>query len=204
MRPYQPSCRGRTSRQPGYFPFGKAVFKPTRLITPLTERRDGLERQDAPRAPAIRNNLSIRRKLRQPSFQLRQRYVQRAGQMALPKFILGPDIEHRHRPGSQAVQQLDAGDRLQLVTGAEVGCHDAGDFGAVPLAVTSPVDKCSPTKKLQVAGRVRHSQIRPSRKLFDAPLALSQMFEQFEPMGVAERLRDLCEASEDALFGTEA
>jgi hypothetical protein len=30
------------------------------------------------------------------------------------------------------------------------------------------------------------------------------MFEQFEPMGVAERLRDLCEAGKDALFGTEA
>jgi hypothetical protein len=30
------------------------------------------------------------------------------------------------------------------------------------------------------------------------------MFEQFEPMGVAERLPDLCEAGEDALFGTEA
>jgi len=148
--------------------------------------------------------------------------------MALLELVLGTHIEDCRRPGSQPIQQLDAGDRLQLVTRAEVGCHDAGDFGAVPLAdpaqrvqqgdhgiftrepiedalaFTSPLDECSPTKKLQVAGRVRHSQTRPGRKLFDAPLALSQMFEQFEPMGVAERLRDLCEAGKDALFGTEA
>src|SRR6516165_1905120 len=228
MRPYQPSCRGRTSRQPGYFPFGKAVFKPTRLITPLTERRDGLERQDAPRAPAIRNNLSIRRKLRQPSFQLRQRYVQRAGQMALPKFILGPDIEHRHRPGSQAVQQLDAGDRLQLVTGAEVGCHDAGDFGAVPLAdpaqriqqtddgiftrepieyplaLPAALDQPGAAKQLQVAGTVGERDPGAGREVFDAALTLREVLEQFEPMDVAERLRNLCEAGKDALFGTEA
>src|SRR5215469_4581716 len=124
----------RTDRQARDFPFGKSVFKTTRPITPLTERRDGLERQDAPRAPAIRNNLSIRRKFRQPSFQLRQRYIQRAGQTALLELVLGTHIEDCRRPGSQPIQQLDAGERLQLVTGAEIGCHDAGDFGAVPLA----------------------------------------------------------------------
>ena len=118
------------NRQARDLPFGKSIFKTTRPITPLTERRDGLERQDAPRAPAIRYNLSIRRKLRQPPFQLRQRYIQRPGQMALLELVRGTDIEDCRRPGSQAIQQLDAGDRLQPVTGAEVGCHDAGDFGA--------------------------------------------------------------------------
>src|SRR5262249_26631171 len=128
------SWRCRTDRQARDFPFGKSIFQTTRPITPLTERRDGLERQDAPRAPAIRYDLSIRRKLRQPSFQLRQRYIQRAGQMALLELVLGTHIEDYRPPGSQPIQQRDAGDRLQLVTGAEVGCHDAGDFGAVPLA----------------------------------------------------------------------
>ena len=53
-------------------------------------------------------------------------------------------------------------------------------------------------------GRVREGQARAGGKVLDAPLALAEMFEQFEPMGVAERLRDLGEAGEYALFRTEA
>src|SRR5215469_14561372 len=102
----------RTDRQARDFPFGKSVFKSTRPITPLTERRDGLERQDAPRAPAIRYNLSIRRKLR-------QRYIQCAG--ANGPAGTRPRDAHRGLPPSRLspIQQLDAADRLQVVTGAE-------------------------------------------------------------------------------------
>jgi hypothetical protein len=115
------SSRRRMNRQARDPPFGKSILKTTRPITPLTERRDGLERQDAPRAPAICYNLSIRRMLRQPPFQLRQRYIQRPGQMALLELVLGTDIDDCRRPGSQPIQQLYTGDRLELVTGAEVG-----------------------------------------------------------------------------------
>jgi hypothetical protein len=53
-------------------------------------------------------------------------------------------------------------------------------------------------------GCVCHRQTRPGRKLLDAPLALAEMFEQFEPVRVAERLRNLRKASEDALFWSQA
>ena len=45
---------------------------------------------------------------------------------------------------------------------------------------------------------------RAGGKAFDAPLALAEMFEQFEPMGMTERLGDLGETGEYALFGTGA
>ena len=60
------------------------------------------------------------------------------------------------------------------------------------------------TKKLQVPGCVRQGQPGPGGEVFDIPLALTEMFEQFEAMGVPERLCDLGEPDEDALFRTEA
>ena len=148
--------------------------------------------------------------------------------MALLELVLGTHIEDCRRPGSQPIQQLDAGDRLQLVTGAEIGCHDAGDFGAVPLAdaaqriqqtddgifarepieyplaLPPALDQPGAAKQLQVAGTVGERDPGAGREVFDAALTLREVLEQFEPMDVAERLRDLCEAGEDALFGTEA
>ena len=50
---------------------------------------------------------------------------------------------------------------------------------------------------------VRECEARPGREVFDTPLALPEMFQQFEPMGMTERLRDLGKAGEDALFRTE-
>jgi hypothetical protein len=51
-------CADRKTR---YLPFREAILQTTRLITALPQRRDGLERQDAPRATAVRYDLSIRR-----------------------------------------------------------------------------------------------------------------------------------------------
>ena len=73
-----------------------------------------------------------------------------------------------------------------------------------PLAHAPALDERGATKKLQVSGCVRHCQSGPAGEVFDAPLPLTEMFEQFEPMGVTERLGDLGEADEHALFGTEA
>src|SRR6516162_4117548 len=144
------------------------------------------------------------------------------------KLVPWTHIEDGHSPGPQPIQQLGARYRLQLVPRAEIGRHDAGDFGAVPLAhpaqrvqqtdngiftrqpvehplsLSAALDQRRASKKLQVPGCVRHRQSRPSGKVFDAPLALAEMFEQFEPMAVAERLCDLSETGEYALFGTEA
>jgi hypothetical protein len=67
-----------------------------------------------------------------------------------------------------------------------------------------PSTSARATKKLQVTGCVRHRQPRPSGEVFDTPLSLTEMFEQFEPMAVAECLGDLGKADEDTLFRTEA
>jgi hypothetical protein len=146
----------------------------------------------------------------------------------LPEFVLGTHIENCRRPGSQSIQQLGARHRLQLVPSAEIARHDASYLGAVsladpaervqeadddmfarqpienPLPFTPSFDKGRAAKKLQVPRCVRHHQPRPGGEVFDAPLALAKMFEQFEAMGVAERLGDLGEAGEHALFGTRA
>jgi hypothetical protein len=144
------------------------------------------------------------------------------------ELVLGTHIEHCRRPGSQPIQQFGARDRFQLVPSAEVARHDAGDLGAVPLAdpaqrvqqaddsifprypiedplsLTPSFDERGAAKKLQVSGCVRHGQTRPRGKIVDAPLALAEMFQQFEPMGVAERLGDLGKTGEYALLRTEA
>ena len=73
-----------------------------------------------------------------------------------------------------------------------------------PLPLTSSLDERGAAKKLQVPGCVRHRQSRPGGEVFDAALALAEMFEQFEPMGMTERLGDLGETGEYALFRTEA
>ena len=118
--------------------------------------------------------------------------------------------------------------RLQLVPCAEVARDDPRDLGAVPLAhpaeglqqryygvltrqtvkdpfaLASSLNERRAAKKLQVPGCVRHGQTGSGSEVFDAPLALAEMFEQFEAMGVPERLCDLGETDEDALFRTEA
>ena len=48
------------------------------------------------------------------------------------------------------------------------------------------------------------SDLSGRRGLFHAPLALTEMFEQFETMCVAERLGDLSETGEYALLWTGA
>jgi len=73
-----------------------------------------------------------------------------------------------------------------------------------PFALASTLNEGRAAKKLQVPGCVRHGQPGPGGEVFDAPLALAEMFEQFEAMGVPERLSDLGKTDEDALFRTEA
>jgi hypothetical protein len=53
-------------------------------------------------------------------------------------------------------------------------------------------------------GRVGESEARAFGQILDAALALPEMFEQFEPMRMSERLRDLGETGEYLLFRTDA
>ncbi len=60
------------------------------------------------------------------------------------------------------------------------------------------------TSKLKVSGGVGDGQTGAPGKILDATLTLAEMLEQFEAMGMAERLRNLGEVGEDVLFGAEA
>jgi len=147
--------------------------------------------------------------------------------MAVPELVFRAHIEHRRGAQAEPAEKLAARHRFQLVSRAEVACHDSRDLAAVPLAdptergkqrnnygfacqsiidpfaVAPALDKGGAAKELQVPGGVRHRQPIPAREVFDAPLALAEMFEQFQPMGVPEGLGDLGEADEHALLRTE-
>jgi hypothetical protein len=55
-----------------------------------------------------------------------------------------------------------------------------------------------------MAWRVRQGEIGPCRQILDTPLALAEMFEQFQAMRVTECLCNLGEAGEYTLFRTHA
>ena len=55
-----------------------------------------------------------------------------------------------------------------------------------------------------MSGCIGEGEARAGRQILDAALALPEMFEQFEPMRMAERLGDLGEACKNLLFRTRA
>jgi hypothetical protein len=55
-----------------------------------------------------------------------------------------------------------------------------------------------------VARTIRERDPGAGREVIDAALALAEMLQQFKPMRVTERLRDLGKTGEDALLWTEA
>ena len=59
-------------------------------------------------------------------------------------------------------------------------------------------------KKLKVSGGVGDCQTGTPGEVLHAALTLAEVLEQFEAVGMAERLRNLGEAGEDVLFGAEA
>ena len=61
-----------------------------------------------------------------------------------------------------------------------------------------------PAQQLQVAGTIGERDPDAGREVFNAGLALAEMFEHFDTVGMPEPLRDRRETSEDMLFRTEA
>ena len=144
--------------------------------------------------------------------------------MPASKLVLRPDVENGRGPAAQAVEQLIAGYRLELVARAEIPGHYARDFGAVPLAdtaeggeqthhhlvageaiidaltVATALDKGSTAEKLQMPGGIGEGEAGADRQILDAALALPEMFEQFEPMRMGERVGDLRETCKNLLF----
>jgi len=55
-----------------------------------------------------------------------------------------------------------------------------------------------------VAGTIGERDPDAGREVFNAALALAEMFEHFDTVGMPEPLRDRRETSEDMLFRTEA
>ena len=72
----------------------------------------------------------------------------------------------------------------------------------MPLA--APFDERGAAKQLQVARAIGERKAGPAGQVVDAALALSEMLQDFEAMGVSERLRDLREAGKYVLFRTHA
>jgi hypothetical protein len=72
------------------------------------------------------------------------------------------------------------------------------------LSLSSAVHQTRAAQKLKVSGGVGDCQTGAPGKVFHATLTLAEMLEQFEAMGMAERLRNLGEAGEYVLFGAEA
>src|SRR5437868_11331122 len=91
---------GAFNRQAGHLPFRKAILEPPYLIAPAPQQRDRLEGKDAPGTAAVSDNLAVLRQLRQPELQLRQRNIERAGQVAAGEFVLGAHVEQGYHPGT--------------------------------------------------------------------------------------------------------
>ena len=140
------------------------------------------------------------------------------------KLVFRPNVEDGRSPAAQAVEQLIAGYRLELVARAEIPGHHARDFGAVPLAdtaeggeqthhhlvageaiidaltVATTLDKGRTAEKLQMPRGIGEGEAGAGRQILDAALALPEMFEQFEPMRMGERVGDLRETCKNLLF----
>ena len=148
--------------------------------------------------------------------------------MPAGELIFRPDVEDSRGPAAQSVEQLIARNRLELVASPEIACHHARDFGAValadpaesaeqrdyrivagqpiedPLAVAAALDECGAAEKLQVSRCIGEGEARTGRQILDAALALSEMFEQFEPMRVGKRMGDLGKTLKNLLFRTHS
>jgi hypothetical protein len=140
------------------------------------------------------------------------------------KLVFRPNVEDGRSPAAQAVEQLIAGYRLELIASAEIPGHHSRDFGAVSLAdpakggeqandylvageaiidalaFATALDKGSTAEKLQMPGGIREGEAGTFRQILDAALALPEMFEQFEPMRMGERVGDLRETYKNLLF----
>ena len=72
------------------------------------------------------------------------------------------------------------------------------------LAVAAALDERGAAEKLQVSRCIGEGEARTGRQILDAALALSEMFEQFEPMRVGKRMGDLGETLKNPLFRTHS
>ena len=72
------------------------------------------------------------------------------------------------------------------------------------LPATLGVDEARAPKDLQVARRVGEAQVGPRGKLFNAAHALGDVLQQFQPMGVAERVGHVSQGGKNRVFRSGA
>ena len=148
--------------------------------------------------------------------------------MPAGKLVFRSNVEDGRSPTAQAVEQLITRYRLKLVASAEIARHNTCDFGAVALAdaakggdqtddhlvageaivdalaVATALYKLRTAEKLQMSGGIGNGEVGSGRQILDAALALSEMFEQLEPMRVGKRMGDLGETLKNPLFRTHS
>jgi len=110
----------------------------------------------------------------------------------------------------------------------EVVGHDTANLGYVSLAYSSErphqvnhlvaagepvqhvlsasfcIDEARAPKDLQVSRGVGEAQVGPRGKFLNAAHALGDVLQQFQPVGVAERLRHFSQSGKDRLFRSGA
>ena len=145
--------------------------------------------------------------------------------MAKAELVLRSHVEHGDEPVLEPRKQILSRYRLQFVAGAEVARQDLLNFRSIalaytpersqeennfliasqavehPFAVASGLRQPRTPQYLEVTRGVGEGQAGSSREILDAPLALSQVFQQFQAVGVAERLCNLGQARENSLLG---
>ena len=218
-------CGSGFDRQPSHAPFRKSVLQTVNLEASGTQCSDGLEGQNAVRAAAIGDDLLVRRQFREATIEVGQGNVDGTRQVAQGEFILWPHVKHHCRSVAQTLQQHFARDRLKGITLVEIAGHNPFNLGNVALAEAAQrgkqIDHCvigeaikdafavttgdyeaSPPEALKVARRVGNRKTGAHSQDFHAALTLAEVLQQLQPVGVADRLRDLRETGEDGMLGT--
>lgn len=131
--------------------------------------------------------------------------------MAEGELILRPDVEHGDDTILEPAQKLGARHRLQRIAIGEVAAHDPFDLGRLrlgdtpqsrgqvqhgivgqtvedELAVTPRGNQPAAPHVPPVLRRVCDGQLQPVGQHLDAALALRQLLQQLEAMGVAAAL----------------
>ena len=218
---YGPRARDRQARAT---PFGQAAVEAMRAAAGLSQERDGLERQHAPGTPAVGDDVDARRQLIQSRLQLGERNVQRPRKMPVSKLVRRANVEQ----GDEAVRHplfqrgeahgLKGVARLEVVIdhgldavgmaladraqgGGEVEDIVPGQAIDHLLAAALAGDQSHPAQGLQVLRGVGDGQVGLGRQGLDGLLALREVFEQVQTVGVAEPAGDLGEGGEEVELG---